>query len=139
NRSSRKFLDERARLTARHATTLQRQPSRASRHAQQEGKPQMSGPAASQPVREILSREGVALPMLTRSDLADIPISPADVIAAVRSAYLRLAEGSSVAPAKIMMRSPHRDSVAYAMPGYDGRLQVTAFKDYYMQNAQGKK
>jgi ornithine cyclodeaminase/alanine dehydrogenase-like protein (mu-crystallin family) len=99
----------------------------------------MSAPAMSQPVRRILSREGVALPVLTRSDLADIPVSPADVIAAVRGAYLRLTEGSSLAPAKIMMRSPDRDSVAYAMPGYDGRLQVTAFKDYYMQNAQGKK
>ncbi|WP_363115339.1 ornithine cyclodeaminase [Mycobacterium sp.] len=99
----------------------------------------MTNPAASQPVQHIASREGVALPVLTRSDLADIPLCPRDVIEAVRGAYLRVAQGSSVAPAKIMMRSPHRDSAAYAMPGYDGGLQVTAFKDYYMQNDDGKK
>ncbi|BBU22434.1 ornithine cyclodeaminase [Mycobacterium xenopi] len=99
----------------------------------------MSSPAASQPVQQILSREGVTLPVLTRSDLANIPVTPGDVIEAVRGAYLRVAQGSSVAPAKIMMRSPHRDSVAYAMPGYDGGLHVSAFKDYYMQNDEGKK
>lgn len=38
-----------------------------------------------------------------------------------------------------MMRSPYRDSAAYAMPGYDGGSQITAFKDYYMQNDDGKK
>lgn len=99
----------------------------------------MQSSTASQPVQQILSREGVALPVLTRSDLADLPITPADVIEAVRGAYLRVAQGSSVAPAKIMMRSPHRDSSSYAMPGYDGGLQVLAFKDYYMQNDEGKK
>jgi ornithine cyclodeaminase/alanine dehydrogenase-like protein (mu-crystallin family) len=99
----------------------------------------MNSAASSQPVQAIVSREGVALPVLTRSDLADIPLCPGDVIEAVRGAYLRVAQGSSVAPAKIMMRSTHRDSAAYAMPGYDGGLQVTAFKDYYMQNDDGKK
>jgi ornithine cyclodeaminase/alanine dehydrogenase-like protein (mu-crystallin family) len=99
----------------------------------------MNAPVANGLVREILSREGVALPVLTRSDLADIPVSAADVIAAVRGAYLQLAQGSSVAPVKIMMRSPHRDAVAYAMSGYDGGLQVAAFKESYTQNEQGKK
>ncbi|WP_293003733.1 ornithine cyclodeaminase [Mycobacterium sp.] len=99
----------------------------------------MNSAAPSQPVQCILSREKVALPVLTHSDLADIPLAPADVITAVRGAYLRVAEGSSVAPPKIMMRSPYRDSAAYAMPGYDGGLQVSAFKDYYMQNDCGKK
>ncbi|EUA27901.1 hypothetical protein I553_9228 [Mycobacterium xenopi 4042] len=37
----------------------------------------MSSPAASQPVQQILSREGVTLPVLTRSDLANIPVTPA--------------------------------------------------------------
>lgn len=95
--------------------------------------------AASQPVQQILPREGVALPVLTRSDIADLPVAPHDVIEAVRVAYLRVAEGSSRAPAKIMMRSPYRDSVSYAMPGYDGGLQILAFKDYYVQNDAGKK
>ncbi|ORW15153.1 ornithine cyclodeaminase [Mycobacterium lacus] len=100
----------------------------------------MVSPATtSQPVQQILGREGMSLRVLTRSDIADIPIAASDVIEAVRGAYLRVADGSSRAPAKIMMRSPHRDSVAYAMPGYDGGLQMTAFKDYYMQNDEGKK
>ncbi|KPN48134.1 ornithine cyclodeaminase [Mycobacterium intracellulare subsp. chimaera] len=87
----------------------------------------------------MLTRENVALAVLTRSDLADLPIAPSDVIEAVRGAYLRVAQGSSVAPAKIMMRSPFRDAASYAMPGYDGGLQILAFKDYYMQNDSGKK
>lgn len=99
----------------------------------------MNSAIASQPVQQILSREAIALPLLTRSDIADLPISPRDVIEAVRGAYLRVAQGSSRAPAKIMMRSPHRDSASYAMPGYDGGLQILAFKDYYMQNDEGKK
>lgn len=99
----------------------------------------MHSASASQPVQQILSREGVTLPLLSRSDIADLPISPRDVIEAVRGAYLRVAQGSSRAPAKIMMRSPHRESASYAMPGYDGGLQILAFKDYYMQNDEGKK
>ncbi|KAA1245095.1 ornithine cyclodeaminase, partial [Mycobacterium simiae] len=99
----------------------------------------MVSPVASQPVHQILDREDVVLRVLTRSDVADIPIAPAEVIELVRGAYLRVADGISVAPAKIMMRSPHRDSAAYAMPGYDGGSHITAFKDYYMQNDEGKK
>ena len=99
----------------------------------------MQSQATSQPVQQILSREDVTLPVLTRSDIDDLPITPRDVIEAVRGAYLRVAQGSSRAPAKIMMRSPHRDSASYAMPGYDGGLQILAFKDYYMQNDDGKK
>ena len=105
----------------------------------QDGTRHMHSPVPSQPVQQILSRESVALPVLTRSDLADIPVAPGDVMEAVRGAYLRVAQGYSVAPAKIMMRSPFRDSASYAMPGYDGGLQVLAFKDYYMQNDEGKK
>lgn len=105
----------------------------------QNGTQHMQTSTASQPVQQILSREGVALPVLTRSDIDDLPITPRDVIEGVRGAYLRVAQGSSRAPAKIMMRSPHRDSASYAMPGYDGGLQILAFKDYYMQNDEGKK
>lgn len=88
----------------------------------QNGTQHMQSPTASQPVQQIHSREGVALPVLTRSDIADLPIAPRDVIEAVRGSYLRVAQGSSRAPAKIMMRSPHRDAASYAMPGYDGGL-----------------
>ncbi|EFG79842.1 putative ornithine cyclodeaminase [Mycobacterium parascrofulaceum ATCC BAA-614] len=99
----------------------------------------VSAATGSQPVQQILDREDVALRVLTRSDIADIAISPNKVMELVKGAYLRVADGSSRAPAKIMMRSPYRDSAAYAMPGYDGGSQITAFKDYYMQNDEGKK
>lgn len=42
----------------------------------------MSVPVANGLVRQILSREGVALPLLTRGDLAGISVDPGDVIAA---------------------------------------------------------
>jgi ornithine cyclodeaminase/alanine dehydrogenase-like protein (mu-crystallin family) len=99
----------------------------------------MSVPVANGLVRQILSREGVVLPLLTRGDLAGISVNPGDVIAAVRGAYLQLAEGSSVAPVKLMMNSTRRDAVAYTMSGYDGGLQVAAFKTSYTQNEEGKK
>jgi len=99
----------------------------------------MSAPATNGLIRQILSREGVALPLLTRSDLAGISVNPSDVIAAVRGAYLQLADGSSVAPVKLMMPSTRRDSMTYTMSGYDGGLQVAAFKTSYTQNEEGKK
>ncbi|EUA44202.1 ornithine cyclodeaminase domain protein [Mycobacterium xenopi 3993] len=71
----------------------------------------MSSPAASQPVQQILSREGVTLPVLTRSDLANIPVTPGDVIEAVRGAYLRVAK----AP-----RWPSQDHDAFAPSGFGG-------------------
>lgn len=99
----------------------------------------MNTSVESQPVRQILSRESVVLPVLTCSDLADIPISRADVLAAVRDAYLQVVHGSSVEPAKIMMRSARRDAVTYTMSGDDGGLRVAAFKTSYTQTEQEEK
>jgi hypothetical protein len=43
------------------------------------------------------------LHLFTRSDLADLEISPAEVISAVREGYLALANGASRCPTKLMM------------------------------------
>lgn len=97
----------------------------------------MSVSVEGQSVQQMLSRESVRV--FTGSDVADIPISRADVIAAVRDAYLQLVQGSSVEPAKLMMRSACRDAVAYTMSGDDGGLQVAGFKTSYTQNEREDK
>lgn len=60
----------------------------------------VSAATGSRPVQQILDREDVGLRVLTRSDIADIAISPTEVMELVKGAYLRVAEGSSRAPAK---------------------------------------
>lgn len=73
------------------------------------------------------------LRVLSRSDLADIAITPTEVIAAVRSAYLTVASGRSRNPAKIALPIPEQDSVCYAMLGYDGSRHTVGFKTSYKQ------
>jgi ornithine cyclodeaminase/alanine dehydrogenase-like protein (mu-crystallin family) len=73
--------------------------------------------------------------VFTRSDLADLEISPAEVISAVREGYLALAKGDSRCPTKLMMPLPDvaRDAVSYSMLGYDANSQHVGFKTSYRQ------
>ena len=75
------------------------------------------------------------LSVFTRSDLADVEISPTEVISAVRNGYLALANGDSRCPTKLMMPLPDesRDSVSYSMLGYDASLEHLGFKTSYRQ------
>ena len=75
------------------------------------------------------------LSVLTRSELADLDISPTEVIEAVRGGYLALANGDSRCPTKLMMPLPDesRDSVSYSMLGYDASLEHLGFKTSYRQ------
>lgn len=78
--------------------------------------------------------------VFTRSDLADLEISPAEVISAVREGYLALADGASRCPTKLMMPLPdvERDAVAYAMLGYDANVQHVGFKTSYRQGSNNR-
>ncbi|MFD3506027.1 ornithine cyclodeaminase family protein [Nocardia sp. NPDC058666] len=71
------------------------------------------------------------LRVLSRSDLADVPISPADVVRAVEEAYLAFAAGESDNPRKLSVADPDGSSVSYAMLGRDGRRRVVAMKTSY--------
>jgi ornithine cyclodeaminase len=71
------------------------------------------------------------LRVLSRSDLADVPITPAAVVRAVEEAYLALAAGDSDNPRKLSVAHPDGWSVAYAMLGRDGRRRVVAMKTSY--------
>jgi ornithine cyclodeaminase/alanine dehydrogenase-like protein (mu-crystallin family) len=75
------------------------------------------------------------LHVLTRADLADVELSPTEVISAVREGYLALARGESRCPVKLMMPLPEaqRDAVSYSMLGYDAGSQHLGFKTSYRQ------
>lgn len=76
-----------------------------------------------------------ALHVLSRSQLSDIELPPADVIRLVEDAYLYFARDASRCPTKLMMPLPkqERDSVSYSMLGYDGALEQLGFKTSYRQ------
>lgn len=76
--------------------------------------------------------------ILTRSDIADLPLSPQEVIAAVEDGYLALANGQSRCPTKLMMPLPveARDAVSYSMLGYDANLEQLGFKTSYRQGSK---
>lgn len=78
-----------------------------------------------------------ALHILSRKDLADIELAPADIIEMVENAYLYYAQQQSTCPTKIMMPLPdvERDAIAYSMLGYDGALQQLGFKTSYRQGS----
>ncbi|MFE3444394.1 ornithine cyclodeaminase family protein [Nocardia sp. NPDC059180] len=71
------------------------------------------------------------LRVLSRSDLADVPISPSAVVRAVEDAYLAFASGDSDNPRKLSVANPDGWSVSYAMLGRDGRRRVVAMKTSY--------
>nr|WP_174552828.1 ornithine cyclodeaminase family protein [Nocardia harenae] len=84
-------------------------------------------------IEEAMSNRDRSTPLrvLSRSDLADVPITPADVVRAVEEAYLALAAGESDNPRKLSVANPDGWSVAYAMLGRDGRRRVVAMKTSY--------
>ncbi|WP_024805383.1 ornithine cyclodeaminase [Nocardia sp. BMG51109] len=75
------------------------------------------------------------LHVLTRTDLADVDITPGEIIALVEDGYRAFAQGDSRCPTKLMMPIPveERDAVSYSMLGYDGSLQQVGFKTSYRQ------
>lgn len=79
-----------------------------------------------------------AIHILSRSDLSDVEVPPADVIRLVEDAYLSFANGDSRCPTKLMMPLPleERDAVSYSMLGYDGALQQLGFKTSYRQGSE---
>lgn len=78
-----------------------------------------------------------ALHILTRTDLADIDLTPEEVIELVEEGYSAFARGDSRCPVKLMMALPHaeRDAVSYSMLGYDGSLEHLGFKTSYRQGS----
>lgn len=78
-----------------------------------------------------MSSRPTPLRVLSRSDLADVPITPDAVVRAVEEAYLALAAGDSDNPRKLSVAHPDGWSVAYAMLGRDGRRRVVAMKTSY--------
>ncbi|MGW0251193.1 ornithine cyclodeaminase [Nocardia goodfellowii] len=79
-----------------------------------------------------------AMHVLTRSDLDDVELTPAEVIDLVEEAYLAFAQGDSRCPVKLMMPIPkaERDAVSYSMLGYDGSLEQVGFKTSYRQGSE---
>ncbi|HMO18990.1 MAG TPA: ornithine cyclodeaminase [Oligoflexia bacterium] len=73
--------------------------------------------------------------ILTRSDLADIELEPADVIDFVEKAYVSYAHGKSPCPTKLMMPLPNisRDAVSFSMLGFDGNIEQVGYKTSYRQ------
>ncbi|ANW19436.1 ornithine cyclodeaminase [Streptomyces clavuligerus] len=76
-------------------------------------------------------REDQRLRVLTRSDLAGLDISLADVIATVEDAYRTLHAGQSDNPRKLTVKPADGHSVAYAMLGRDGSRNAVAVKTSY--------
>lgn len=83
---------------------------------------------------------GPGIHMLTRSDLAQVVMTPMEVISAVREGYLGVASGASRNPAKVMMPLPvaERDAVSYGMLGYDASTECLGFKTSYRQGADNR-
>lgn len=79
-----------------------------------------------------------AVHILTRTDLADIDLTPAEVIDLVEEGYLAYARGASRCPVKLMMPIPkvERDAVSYSMLGYDSSLEQIGFKTSYRQGSE---
>lgn len=76
-----------------------------------------------------------ALHVLCRKDLADLDLSPEEVIQLVKEAYLNYANGDSRCPTKMMMPHPkqERDATSISMLGYDSGLEMVGFKTLYRQ------
>ncbi len=74
--------------------------------------------------------EGTLL-VLSRTDLAALEISPADVVPVVEDAYRARAAGVSANPRKLTAKPADEHSVAYAMLGRDGARDVVGFKTSY--------
>ncbi len=77
------------------------------------------------------SYESAPLRLLSRTDLADVPFPPAEVVAAVEQAYRSYGSGTAENPTKITVGGVHDRSVAYAMLGRDTDRGVVAMKTSY--------
>ena len=77
----------------------------------------------------------MSLKALSKSDLADIFISPVDVIAAVERAYRAYAADSAQNPRKLNITA--EPSISYSMLGQTEGL--VGFKTSYTNNVTGKK
>lgn len=71
------------------------------------------------------------LRVLSRSDIAGVEITPAEVLDVVRDAYTALADGRSDNPRKLTVKPADDHSVAYAMLARDGVRDVVAIKTSY--------
>ncbi|MFF2847225.1 ornithine cyclodeaminase family protein [Streptomyces sp. NPDC058001] len=78
-----------------------------------------------------MSVDDTHMRILSKSDLAGIDITPADVVATVEGAYRTLYEGQSDNPRKLTVKPQDEHSVAYAMLGRDGSRNVVAIKTSY--------
>lgn len=76
-------------------------------------------------------RDTPGLRVLSTADLAEIPISPAEVDEVVEAAYLALAEDTSTNPRKLTVKPADGHSVAYVMLGRDGSRGLVAIKTSY--------
>lgn len=80
-----------------------------------------------------------SLCVLGAGDLADLDITPADVIDVVEQAYRALADGHSDNPRKLTVKPGDGHSVAYAMLGRDGVRDVVAVKTSYKHGLGGER
>ncbi|GGT63043.1 hypothetical protein GCM10010207_73090 [Streptomyces atratus] len=78
-----------------------------------------------------ISGDDTRLRILSKSDLAGIDITLADVVATVEGAYRTLHAGQSDNPRKLTVKPQDEHSVAYAMLGRDGSRDVVAIKTSY--------
>ncbi|MCB5909090.1 ornithine cyclodeaminase family protein [Streptomyces pinistramenti] len=78
-----------------------------------------------------LSTDDTTLRVLSKSDLAGIDVSLADVVATVEGAYRTLQAGQSDNPRKLTVKPDDGHSVSYAMLGRDGSRNVVAIKTSY--------
>ncbi|MFI7100780.1 ornithine cyclodeaminase family protein [Streptomyces sp. NPDC050161] len=78
-----------------------------------------------------LPADDTTLRVLSKSDLAGIDISLADVVATVEGAYRTLQAGNSDNPRKLTVKPDDGHSVSYAMLGRDGSRNVVAIKTSY--------
>ncbi|WP_217428153.1 ornithine cyclodeaminase family protein [Microlunatus speluncae] len=77
------------------------------------------------------TQESAPLRLLSRTDLADVPFPPEEVVAAVEQAYRSFGSGTAENPTKITVGGVHDRSVAYAMLGRDTDRGVVAMKTSY--------
>ncbi|UNO43655.1 ornithine cyclodeaminase family protein [Streptomyces sp. MST-110588] len=87
-------------------------------------------------VQELSAADGT-LHVLSAGDLADIDITPADVLSAIECAYRTLAAGRSDNPRRLTVRPRDGHSVSSAMLGRDGFHQVVAVRTTYKHGLDG--
>ena len=69
--------------------------------------------------------------ILSKKDIATLPLDTGAVMQAVESAYRGLAHGTATNPEKICVKTAEDHSIAYAMLAHDGDSKKMAFKTSY--------